>query len=212
VIIWWALTAAAADPCSDPAAVAERSAIIQKTYEEGEAEKADRTASAASVLERDEARVARMVKYDKAGELCTPTDKWNAAWIMTQADKPATLERAYAIAQEAMNAGVPNGNWLVAYTFDAKRVAGGYRQSYGTQTQTNERGQRCLVDIEPDVTDETRISYDQPPLADVYRRVLDSNGFTADAPTVDRMERRGLFCKPQARSKKAGRQVAAPAP
>lgn len=192
--------------------VSERSATIQKTYEDGEAEKADRTVSASSVLERDEARVARMVKYDKAGELCTPADQWNAAWIMTQADKPATLERAYEIAQAAMAAGVPNGNWLVAYTFDAKRVAGGYRQSYGTQTQTNERGQRCLVEIEPDVTDETRVSYDQPPLADVYRRVLDANGFASDAPTLERMERRGLMCKAQARSKKAQRQVAAPAP
>lgn len=192
--------------------VAERSAVIQKLYEEGEAECADRTASATSVLARDEARVEQMVKYDKAGELCTPADKWTAAWIMTQADKTVTLVRAYEIAQDAMNAGVPNGNWLVAYTFDVKRVAEGYRQSYGTQTQVNERGQRCLVEIEPDVTDETRISYDQPPLAEVYRKVLDSNGFTADEPTFERIQRRGLSCRAQAQSKKAQRRVAAPAP
>src|SRR5690349_21666111 len=104
-MLLWTMVAAQADPCSDPAVVAERSAAIQAMYEEGEAERQDRSASASSVLERDEARVAQMVKYDKGGELCTPADQWTAAWIMTQADKTATLIRAYEIAQLAMNAG-----------------------------------------------------------------------------------------------------------
>ena len=208
-ILWW-VRAAVAGPCDDPAVVAERSAAIQAIYDEGEAERADRSAAATSVLERDEARVAQMAKYDRAGELCTAADQWNAAWVMTQADKESTLIRAYEIAQLASNGGHPNGNWLVAYTFDRKRVAGGFLQAYGTQTRKNERGQTCLIEVDPEVTDQTRADYGHPPIADAYRRVLDAAGFKTDEATLDRLERRGLSCKPLAISKKAQRRVVAP--
>lgn len=202
--------AAIAGPCDDASAVAERSAAIKAIYDEGEAERADRSASAKSVLDRDEARVAQMVKYDSKGELCTVEDRWYAAWVMTQADKLDTLERAYALANETMEAHYANGPWLVAFTFDLKRVRGGFRQAYGTQTQVNERNQRCLVEVEPNITDADRAKYKQPPIADAYRKVLDANGFTDDAPTLDRLQRHGLYCAPVALSRKDQRRIAPP--
>lgn len=206
----WASLAFAGDPCADTAAVEERSAAIQALYEESEAERDSRTSSASSVLARDEARVAQARSWDKKGQLCTPDDKWYAAWILMQADKLSVLERAYELAIEAMEAGHPNGTWLVAYAFDRKRVLGGYRQAYGTQTRINDRNQRCLIELDPEVTDADRAEYNQPPLADVYRKLLDLHGFGSDEPTFDRMQRRGLICPPLAISKKAQKRVRAP--
>ncbi|MEQ1503767.1 MAG: hypothetical protein ABMB14_16120 [Myxococcota bacterium] len=206
----WVGVAWAGDPCADADAVTARSAEIQAVYDAGEAERVDRSADTSSVLKRDEARVKQMVAWDKKGELCTPDDQWHAAWVMTQADKMDTIERAYALAQATMDAFHPNGAWLVAYTFDLKRVRGGYRQSYGTQTRVNERNQRCLIEIEPDVTDAERAQYGQKPLADVYRSILDLNGFPTDEPTLDRVERRGLSCPAVALSKRDQRRIVPP--
>ena len=69
-----------------------------------------------------------------------------------------------------------------------------------------------LVEVEPDVTDAARAEYGQPPLAEVYRKVLDLNGFPNDEPTFERLQRRGLTCSPQAMTKKAQRRVAPPTP
>jgi hypothetical protein len=206
----WLTLAFAGDVCSDTAEVEARSVAIKAIYDEGEAERASRTSSATSVLERDEARVAQMQKYDKKGELCTPDDKWYASWVMTQGDKTAVLERSYELAIEAMEAGHPNGNWLVAYTFDRKRVLGGFRQAYGTQTRVNERNQWCLIEVDPEITDADRAEYSQPPLADTYRRLLDMNGFATDEATFERLQRRGLSCPPLAVSKRAQKKVRAP--
>jgi len=211
VIAWLALAArAGGDPCADADAVKERSAAIKQLYDDGEAERADRSATASSVLERDEERVKAILKYDKKGQLCTVEDKWYGAWILTQADSVETLERAYQLAQDTMNARYANGPWLVAYVFDMKRVAQGYRQSYGSQTQVNERNQRCLVEIEPDVTDEQRAKYNVRPIADEYRQVLDANGYRDDPPTLDSLRQRGLYCAPQAFKSKDAKKNAPP--
>ncbi|MEZ4241260.1 MAG: hypothetical protein R3F59_34905, partial [Myxococcota bacterium] len=190
--------ALAGDPCADEAAVAERSAALEALYDAGEADRQDRSAAATTVLKRDEQRVKAAVKLDKKGRLCTPEDKWRAAWLMTQADDAATLERAYELAQESMNAHYANGPWLVAYVFDLKRVFGGYLQAYGTQTRVDASNRRCLVKIDPEISDADRAQYGQPPLTEVYRKVLDLNGFRDDAPTLERLERHSLYCDPVA--------------
>ncbi|MEQ1570853.1 MAG: hypothetical protein ABMA64_34810 [Myxococcota bacterium] len=206
----WVSMAFAADPCSDPAQVAAVTAEVTRLYDEGEADKADRSATATSVLARDEARVKDVQKLDRKGELCAVEDKWRAAWIMTQSDDLDVLERAYALAEETMNAHYANGAWLVAFTFDLKRTAGGFRQSYGSQTRVNERSQICLIEVEPDVTDAERAAFGQRPIAEVYRSVLDQNGFQKDPATLETVKKRGLYCPPVAISRSAQKKVAPP--
>lgn len=202
----------AADPCADPPELlAERSAEIAAIYDASEAEAADRSASATSVLKRDEKRVKALKKLDAKGLLCTPDDKWKAAWVMEQSDDLDVLERAFELAQEAMAARHPNGPWLVAFTFDRKRVAGGYRQTYGSQTAVNPAGQRCLVELESSgVTDADRQKYGHPTLEQRYRQLLDQAGFKGDEATLDRLQRRGLSCPPMAFDPKAQKRVAEP--
>lgn len=200
ILLAWSTQALAADPCGYSGAILE-------AYEQGEAERADRSATALSVLKRDERRAELMVSFDKKGRLCTADDKWHAAWLMMQSDELSVIERAHEIAVEAMNEGHPNGPWLVAFTFDRERVLGGYRQSYGSQTRINDRGQECLIEVESDITDEDRKSYGHPPLSEVYRTLLDHNGFSDDAPTFERLSLRGLYCPPLALSKRAQKKI-----
>lgn len=210
--LWLAGLARAGDPCAEPPEVlAERSSEIAAIYDASEAEAADRSASATSVLKRDEKRVKALVKLDAKGLLCTDDDRWKAAWVMQQSDDLAVLERAHALAQETMKARHPNGAWLVAFSFDRLRVAGGYRQAYGSQTAVNPAGQRCLVEIEASgVTDADRQKYGHPTLEQRYRQLLDQAGFRDDAPTLDRLQRRGLSCPPKAFDPKAAKRIAEP--
>ncbi len=187
---------AAKDVCADDAARTENSAHIQSLYDDSEAEREDRSAQATSVLARDEQRIKELLKLDKKGLLCTPEDKWHAAWVMQQADDVDTLGRAYELAVETMEARLPRGPWLVAFSFDRKRTAKGYRQSYGTQTRVNDAGKRCLIELEGDITDEQRGQYGVPSLEKIYRQILDLNGLTQEAATVERMNRNMLFCPP----------------
>ncbi|MCB9684606.1 MAG: hypothetical protein H6738_04590 [Alphaproteobacteria bacterium] len=197
---WWLATAGATEvDCTSTQAE-----VVKQAFEDSEAQR-DRRATDPEVQKADEQRTKAMAKLARKGELCTAEEKWQAAWIMMQADDVDTLELAYELAVETMEAHYGRGPWLVAYSFDRKRVANGYRQSYGTQTRIDSQGRRCLVEVEPDVTDEQRQKYGHPPIAEVYRKILDMNGFTDDQPTLDRVQRRGLYCEPQAQKRGAGR-------
>lgn len=197
----WLVLAALADEVECTPTQAE---VVKQVFDESEAQR-DRRATDPEVQKADEKRTKEMAKLARKGLLCSPTEKWQAAWVMMQADDVETLELAYGLAVETMEAHDGRGPWLVAYAFDRKRVANGYRQSYGTQTRIDSQGRRCLVEVEPDVTDEERKKYGHPPIAEVYRKILDLNGFTDDAATLDRVQRRGLYCEPQAQKRGASR-------
>jgi hypothetical protein len=185
------------DPCSEPPEVlAERSAEILRIYEEGDAEAGDRTATATSVLDRDLARVAEMEKIANKGWLCSSSDKWHAAWVLLRADAISTIQRGRDLAIETMEAREPRGAWLVAFAHDRFQVAQGRKQTYGSQTSESHEGKSCLVEIDDQATDAERVKYGHPTLEQRYRTILDRAGYKSDAPTLDRVQRRGLYCAP----------------
>ncbi len=197
MIVWMTVAAWAGDPCAEPEAVlAERSARIKQLYDEGEEEAADRTAAAVSVLERDLERVAEMKRTDQKGWLCSTTDKWLAAWVLLRADELSTIQRGRELAIETMEARDPRGAWLVAFAHDRVQVVQGRKQTYGSQTHTNNEGKACLVQIDDQATDADRVRFGHSALAERYRQILDRAGYASDAATLDRVERRGLYCAP----------------
>lgn len=203
MIAWLSVALAATDPCAEaPEVLTERSAAIKRIYDDSEAERDDRSTDAASVLKRDEERVAELLRLDKRGELCTAEDKWYAAWVLQQADDLDTLERAYELAIATMEAHHKNGPWLVGFAFDRKRTASGYSQAYGTQTRVDSNQKRCLIELDPTMTDEKRVQYGHKPIAEMYRKVLDLNGYRDDEPTLERLQRRSLYCPPVAIERK----------
>ena len=196
----------AGEPCADQASIAANSAELVDMYEAGEADRLQRSAEALAVLDRDEKRAKLMMKYDKKGWLCTPQDKWYAAWLMQQSDKLEVLERAYELATEAQDAHVDRANWLVAFAFDHMRVASGHLQAFGTQTRVDAVGRNCLIELEGTTTDAQRELHGVPLLTEVYRSVLDANGYPDDAPTEQRLRRHELLCDPEPiRAKDVGR-------
>ncbi|MBX2796906.1 MAG: hypothetical protein KTR31_04530 [Myxococcales bacterium] len=214
MMLWLGISAAFAAPdvCADEALAQANSEEIKAMFEAGEEDRSVRSADAVSVLERDEKRAKVMMKYDKKAKLCTPQDKWYAAWMMQQSDDLEVLTRAYELAIEAMEGHADRGPWLVAFAFDHKRVAGGFRQSYATQTRVDAQGRTCLIHLEGDVTDEQRRQYGVETLQQVYRRVLDANGFSGDAPTEQRLKRNMLLCPPLAIKAKDRKRVRPPDP
>lgn len=201
MIFWFNVAfAGASDPCFDAEAAKARSAEIQALYDEHESDsnRALRAKGDPGVLAADEKRIKVIESYDKKGALCTSDDKWVASWILVQGDTLARSERAYELALETMESHNARGPWLVGFTFDLKRTRGGYRQSYGTQTRVNERNQRCLIEVEPEVTDEDRAKYGIRPISAAAREILDMNGWPDDEPTIENLARRGLYCKPLA--------------
>jgi len=197
MIVWMTVAAWAGDPCAEPEAVlAERSAHVKQLYDEGEEEAADRKAAAVSVLARDLERVDEMSRIDQKGWLCSATDKWLASWVLLRADDLSTIQRGRELAIETMEAHDPRGAWLVAFAHDRVQVVQGRKQTYGSQTHTNFEGQACLVQIDDQATDADRVRYGHPTLAERYRQILDRAGFTSDVATLDRVERRGLYCAP----------------
>ncbi len=202
-----ASVATAKSPCADEASQAENTAELKAWFEEGEARRAERAAGDKAVLKEDEKRAKLMTKYDAKGWLCTPQDKWYAAWMMQQHDKLEVIERSYELAVEAMEARVDRGPWLVAFAHDHKRTLAGYRQSYGTQTRRDRQGRLCLIELDGEISDRTRQQYGVMTLPERYRRVLDANGFANEEATELRMKRKQLICEPVAVNKKDQRRV-----
>ena len=188
--------------CDNEADRTENSAEIEALYQAGEEAREQRSATAEDVLKADDKRAKTIEKMDKKGKLCTPQDKWYAAWLLQQSDDMDVLERAYELAIDAMKANVDRGAWLVAYAFDHKRTVQGYRQSFGTQVRTDPAGRHCLIELEGDKTDDDRRKYGVPTTPQIYRWVLDMNGKTGEAPTLERMKRHSLICPPLAVRKK----------
>ena len=83
-----------------------------------------------------------------------------------------------------------------------KRTAAGYSQAYGTQTRVDSNNKRCLIELDPTMTDEKRVQYGHKPIAEMYRKVLDLNGYRDDEATLERVQRRSLYCPPVAVDRK----------
>ena len=206
------MAAAADDPCADAAAAGAWAAEVRVAYDAGEQDRAERATGGAAALARDEERVRQVLALDAKGRLCTAAAKWQGASLLLQSDDVAVLERAYTLAQASTAAGEKRGPWLTAFAFDTWRVAGGYRQSYGTQTQVSLAGHRCLVEVEPSVTDAERQRFGMPPIAETYRRILDLAGHPDEPATLERLQRFDLVCAPEAATRKARRTVRPPTP
>jgi hypothetical protein len=154
----------------------------------------DRSRQDPKTAKNDNARISTVRKLDGKGWLCRPADKFHAAWVLKRSEKPADLQRAYTLAQEAMGKHVANANWVVATVFDRWRVYRGQTQRYGSM-MANKGGKLCIYEVLEEATDEERAQYGLPPLDEQYKRVLESAGFT-EPYTLREVKKRNLLCEP----------------
>ena len=195
LIGWAALTAsqpaiAGKDRCDRPAdQLAEVSATLKGLAAAEEQDAADMRDDKA---DRDQDRVKTAKSYAKKGWLCTPEDRFHAAWVMRHSSDANDLKLALDEATAAMNGHVPRANWLTAIVFDRHQVHTGQPQRYGSMLGTPE-GKLCLYAIDESITDADRALYGMPPIQTQLKRVLDANGIREDA-TLREVKRRDLIC------------------
>ncbi|MFT4627558.1 MAG: hypothetical protein ACI8PZ_006244 [Myxococcota bacterium] len=183
--------AVAKDACSDRGSddhTAVTSALISMYQQEQE----EAASSDPDKAKSDDDRAKEARKLDDKGWLCSPHDKFYAAWIMRQTDDPEQLARAYELAAASMESRVPRSKWLTAYLFDRWHVYLGRDQRYGALTAVH-KNHLCLFIVDAAVGDDERAQYDMPPIAAQYERVMSDNGLKGPF-TWDEMQRKGLWC------------------
>jgi hypothetical protein len=70
------------------------------------------------IRERDQQRLERTKTLYDNGEIVQPQDKLHAALIFQHGSVPADYERAYHLASEAVDCGVPGADWLKNAAYD----------------------------------------------------------------------------------------------
>lgn len=125
-------------------------------------------------VERAAARRRAASARVESGGVKKPEDAFHAASLLVESDRPAEVERAAALARQAL-AGDPDllaARPLVATAVDRGEMLAGKPQKYGTQL-VEVAGQWKVYDVDPEVTDEERAEWGLPPLAEAYARAAE---------------------------------------
>lgn len=131
---------------------------------------------AESYLARALVRRQEAWKLVQAGRARQPDDAFHAASLLAESSLPAEVERAAALARQAL-AGNPDllaARPLVATAVDRAQMLAGEPQRYGTQL-VEEGGSWQVYAIDPAVTDAERAEWGVPPLAEAQARAAELN-------------------------------------
>ncbi len=139
------------------------------------------------VAKNDQRRQARVLELEDDGLIRTGNDYFHAAMIFQHGMKPEDYERAHRYAKQGVELGSPHpaAKWLIAATWDRWQMAQKRPQWYGTQyiRETPDGPLRLYTIDESAVTDDERRALDVPTLAEAYRRLAETNGERAEAPS-----------------------------
>ncbi len=138
----------------------------------------------------------QMLAHHKKGELCDAEARFWAAMNLLQARESEYADTAYEMASKLLEERHPRGPWLAGLAYDRMSIAKGALQSYGSQTSV-QNGKRCLIWTDLDFSDDERVQFGHPKLAETIAQILAVNGETGVEPTVLELKNRGLWCKPE---------------
>ena len=133
-------------------------------------------ATANAFLEHAAARRQQAWVLVEKGRAKRADDAFHAASLLVESDRPAEVERAAALARQAL-ASDPDllvARPLVATAVDRGRMFAGKPQQFGTQL-IEEDGIWKVYDVDPTVTDSERAEWGLPPLAEAQARVAELN-------------------------------------
>jgi hypothetical protein len=135
----------------------------------------------AVVGKRDAERLKRAREIAAAGGLHEADDYFNAALILQHSDKTEDYVQAHEWCVKAveLDSELPSARWLAAATQDRWLMSQGKPQLYGTQFK-KVNGRWILWDVDPSVTDEERIRWEVPTLAEARQRAESMNLSFAD--------------------------------
>jgi hypothetical protein len=154
-------------------------AELAAIYADDQADRADwRHADMAAVFQRDTVRRARVAELLDGGAAQSADDYFHAAMVYQHGPDIADIERAHALAREAVahDPTHPKARWLVAASEDRLLMQHGKPQRWGTQFVPDDDGHYSLYPVDGSVTDEERARWNVPSLAEARRREAELNG------------------------------------
>ena len=131
----------------------------------------------AEVGPRDAARRARVAQIIDAGGAKYSADYFSAALVFQHGASPAEITRAHDLALKAVELDGNNrrARWLAAASEDRVLMYEKKPQKYGTQYSTDATGKWVLWPVDGSVTDEQRLAWNVPTLAEAKAREEEMN-------------------------------------
>jgi hypothetical protein len=119
------------------------------------------------VASNDEKRRERVQQIYKDGGVKAADDYYHAAMVMQHGPEVSDSLLANQLALKAVELGstIKYARWLVTASKDRGLMYQGKPQLYGTQFRCVESENTCLYQVDPSVTDEERMKWNVPPLA-----------------------------------------------
>jgi hypothetical protein len=136
-------------------------------------------------VDRSLARRRETWELVEQGRVKKPEDAFHAAALLVESDRPVEVERAAALARQAL-AGNPDllaARPLVATAVDRGEMLAGRPQKYGTQL-VEEGGVFKVYPVDPAITDAERAEWGVPPLAQTQARAAELKAPPAPAPAA----------------------------
>jgi len=132
----------------------------------------------AVVNAQDAGRRSEVMSILNAGGIQTALDYYSAAMIFQHGDSEEEIRLAHSFATISAALGNTSAaNWLKAASWDRLMLRYEQPQWYGTQYVMDESGRWMLYEVHPDaVTDEQRVAWSVPSLAEAQARVAQMNG------------------------------------
>jgi hypothetical protein len=113
----------------------------------------------------------------RGGHADSADDYFHAAMVFQHGEGVADIERANALAKEAVarDPAHKQARWLTAASEDRVLVCQGKPQRWGTQFACDDKGQFTLYPVDDSIDDEERARWNVPPLAEAHRRADEMN-------------------------------------
>jgi hypothetical protein len=132
------------------------------------------TAEYKAMRARDLRRRERVMEMAAANKFDTAEDYYHAAQIMNHVDTVEDAKNAHLFVFRSSELGYRPARWLAAASYDRWQMYQGKPQKYGTNYVFDRREDR-LWDVDPETTDEERVRWDVPPLAEQLRKAQEAN-------------------------------------
>jgi len=149
---------------------------LEQREERGALADAGSSAARSTFIEHGVARRQQAWVLVQEGRAKKADDAFHAASLLVESDRPAEVERAAALARQALasDPDLLDARPLVATAVDRARMLTGQPQKFGTQL-VEVAGRFKVYDVDPAVTDAERAEWGLPPLAEAQASAAELN-------------------------------------
>jgi hypothetical protein len=127
----------------------------------------------AEVSRVDQEHRVEVMTFIKDGKLATNLDFYYAAFVFQHDDCPEHYKLANELADQVVKLGFEDAKWIYAASLDRYLRSIGKPQKFGTQYVSVRGCTYTLEPVDPATTDEERVAYHVPSLAEAEQQAKD---------------------------------------